>query len=470
MNQSDPPPAIETAAILAFLHSRPRPVTLKALVQHFDLGAEQRGRLKRWLDEQIARGELRRVKKSLYSAVPAGDSNLVSGRLATHRDGYGFVIPDMPGATDIFIPPNSLGEAVHGDRVQVRVTHKRRGRAEGQVIRVVTRSQQQVVGKLLRHGRQWMVTPLDERYHYTIRLAEVSPGLREGEIVTVRIVAQPRRQELPVGEIAAVLGFPDDPEIQFKIVCHKNQIPMGFPEEVLSEAAKIDPPAERQVRLREDLRDHLIVTIDGETARDFDDAVSIERHGDGFVLGVHIADVSHYVQPGSAIDTEAFLRGTSVYFPDRAIPMLPERLSSDICSLKPGEDRLTLSVFMTVDREGRVRRHRFARSVIRSRARMTYTAVSGILSGSDPGLLARYQHLAEQFRLMRELSQILASRRRARGAVDFDLPRPKSNTTCAGTSLTLCAASEMRLTASSKSSCCWPTRPLRQTWAVIARR
>ncbi|MBI2822512.1 MAG: ribonuclease R [Acidobacteria bacterium] len=414
---------MNTASVLTFLRSHQRPVALKALIRHFDLDVDERRQLKRWLEDQVAEGNLQRVRKNLYSAhPPRTDAALVSGRLSTHRDGYGFVIPDERGRPDIFVPPSALGSAVHGDKVQVRVSKKKRGgRLEGQIVDVLTRSQERVVGKLFRHGRRWMVAPLDERYHYTIEVAGRTEHLQEGQIVNLEIVAQPKRYELPVGRVDAVLGFPDDPEIQFKIVCYKNQIPMEFPAEVLEEVEGITPPGLEEISLREDLRELAIVTIDGETARDFDDAVSIERRKDDFVLGVHIADVSHYVLAEGAIDREAFLRGTSVYFPDRAVPMLPERLSNDLCSLRPREDRLTVSVFMRVDAGGRVSGRRFSRSVIRSRARMTYNDVHKILEG-DPVLCKRYQELVPHLRCMLDLSRILAVRRGAKGAIDFDLP------------------------------------------------
>ncbi len=412
---------MNTTSILAFLRKQDKAVTLKELVRHFDLGAEQRRELKRWLEAQAAEGNLQRVKKNLYAAGRS-PSHLVSGRLTTHRDGFGFVVPEKENLPDIFVPPHALSNAVHGDRVRMSISRKSGGRLEGKVVEVLTRSQEQLVGKVFRHGNQWMVSPLDERYHYTIQLTGSTENLREGQIVNVSIVAQPKRYELPVGRVNAVLGFPDDPEIQFKIVCYKNQIPMEFPEEVQAQAAQIKPPGASEIHLREDLRQEPIVTIDGETARDFDDAISIERRPDGFLLGVHIADVSHYVTPGSLIDAEAFLRGTSVYFPDRAVPMLPEKLSNDICSLRPGEDRLTLSVFMNVNEQGKVTDYSFSRSVICSRARMTYTAVKKILIDGDPLLRSKYAELVQRFEWMLELARILTAKRKVKGAIDFDLP------------------------------------------------
>ncbi|HEY3131502.1 MAG TPA: VacB/RNase II family 3'-5' exoribonuclease [Acidobacteriota bacterium] len=413
---------MNTTSILAFLRKQDRPVTIKELVRHFDLHADQRRGLKRWLEAQAAEGNLQRVKKNLYTTPRAADRGLVSGRLTTHRDGFGFVVHEQKDLPDIFVPPHALSDAVHGDQVRVAVSKKRGGRLEGTVVEVLSRSQEQVVGKVFRQGNRWMVSPIDERYHYTIHLTGATEDLREGQIVNVSIVAQPKRYQSPVGRITTILGFPDDPEIQFKIVCYKNGIPMEFSTEIQDLAAQIKPPGIEEIKTREDLRQEPIVTIDGETARDFDDAISIERRSDGFLLGVHIADVSHYVAPGSPIDTEAFLRGTSVYFPDRAIPMLPESLSNDVCSLKPDQDRLTLSVFMNVGEEGKVTDYRFSRSVIRSRARMTYTAVRKILIDQDPLLRTKHGDLVQRFEWMLELSGILTAKRKAKGAIDFDLP------------------------------------------------
>ncbi|MBI4455443.1 MAG: ribonuclease R [Acidobacteria bacterium] len=413
---------MDTNSILAFLRTSRRPVTLRELVRQFALDVEERRELKRRLEALVAEGHLQRVKKQLYSAAGQSPFEVISGRLATHRDGYGFVIPDSGDLPDVFIPPHALGNAVHGDKVRVRISRKRRGRPEGQIVEVLTRSQEQVVGKVFRYRRQWMATPLDERYRYTIQLADPIENLHEGQIVNVRIMTHPNRYALPLGRVDAVLGFPDDPEIQFKIVCYKNQIPIEFPKEVLSLAAGVKPPDERERYGREDLRRELIVTIDGETARDFDDAVSIERDENEFSLGVHIADVSHYLAAEGAIDTEAYLRGTSVYFPDRAIPMLPEKLSNDVCSLKPGEDRLAVSVFMKVNRQGNVVDYRFCQSVICSRARLTYDTVRKMIVDRDATLRKKYGQLVERLEWMLELSRILTAQRKVKGAIDFDLP------------------------------------------------
>lgn len=374
-------------------------------------------------------------KKNPRSAGTTGARvQTITGRLTCHRDGYGFVIPEDRGlGGDVFIPPHKLLNATHGDQVMARIltpsparrrkaTKTARQKLEGEIIRVLSRASDIVVGKVIRYRNAAYVAPLDERYHYTIRLAHDDPTL-EGQVVAVSIVVQPRRGEPPLGELREVLGHPDDPEIQYKIVCHNHRIPMRFPPVAQEEVKAARPPDAREMARRKDFRQELTVTIDGETARDFDDAVSIRRREDGsFELGVHIADVSHYVRPDSRLDQEALFRGTSVYFPDRAVPMLPEPLSNNLCSLKPGEDRLTVSVLMQVDRRGEVQEARFYNSVIRSRQRMTYTDVRKILIDRDAALRKRYGPLVKRLEWMLELCEILRAKRLSRGALDFDLP------------------------------------------------
>jgi ribonuclease R len=365
-------------------------------------------------------------------------SSIVTGRLSCHPEGYGFVVPDDPSLRgDIFIPPKKMRNATHGDQVSVRLVSDNRpqsrrpgkggGSLEGEVLKVLRRARDTHVGKVFHYRDEAFVSPLDPRYHFTIRLVDdQSVEIPAGRIVVVAILVQPGRQEMPLGEIVEVLGDPDDPEIQYKIVCHKYGIPMDFPEPVLEQAEEATEVRDADLAERRDLRSDLTVTIDGETARDFDDAVSIDKRPDGsFLLKVHIADVAHYVTPDSAIDTEALVRGTSVYFPDRAIPMLPHRLSNGLCSLNPGVDRLAVSVEMEVDRKGMLRRAEFYESVINSNERMTYTSVRKILVDRDASERTRYGYLLEMFESMAELCDILHQKRVKAGAIDFDLPEPE---------------------------------------------
>jgi len=368
---------------------------------------------------------------NLEMAKPRADT--ITGRLTCHPDGYGFVIPDDPSvAGDVFIPPKRMRNATHGDQVTVRLIDgrtPRRGRQarsslEGEVVKVVSRARDVQVGKVFHYKDDVYVAPLDPRYRYTIRLVdEMGDDLPEGHIVSAAILAQPGKHEMPLGEVIEVLGQPGDPDIQYKIVCLNYGIPMEFPEPVLRQAETSPDIRDSDVEERRDLRDEPTVTIDGETARDFDDAVSIEKLPDGsFNLKVHIADVAHYVAQDSALDTEAFVRGTSVYFPDRAIPMLPERLSNGLCSLNPGVDRLAVTVEMEVNRKGMVTRADFYESVINSNERMTYTAVKKILIDKDRKLMKRYAPLLESFGWMLELCEVLHKQRLGAGAIDFDLP------------------------------------------------
>lgn len=281
-----------------------------------------------------------------------------------------------------------------------------------------------VVGRVFYYRGESLVAPLDDRHRQTIRLPDRPPEkIAEGKIVAVSVLTPPGPYEFPRGELIEVLGDPGDPEIQYRVVCHTLQIPLEFPPEVLEEAERARAPRQPEIRRRRDLREESLVTIDGETARDFDDAVSIIRLEDGrFRLGVHIADVDHYVPLDSALDREAFRRGTSVYFPDRAVPMLPPRLSSHLCSLKPRVDRLAVSVLMEVDRRGEVLKADFFPSVIRTRERMTYTAVKAVIEEREPARRERYRDLVERFEWMEELCEILMDKRSRRGALDFDLP------------------------------------------------
>ena len=376
------------------------------------------------------------------------DPALIAGRVSVHRDGFGFLIPDQPieGVEgDLFLPPDVAAKAMHGDRVAGRITRfGRDGRAEGDIVRIIERAHTTVVGKFRVNKRGNFVQPHDERIHQWIQIPSLDsiPALPnrvgateqrkfesaadlDGFIVEVQLIQFPTEGEDAVGRIVDVLGRPDDFGVDVEIIIRKHHIPHRFPPDVLDQARAVSRdigPFELQGR--EDFRSYDIVTIDGETARDFDDAVWVDRlPGGNFALHVHIADVSHYVRPGSAIDREAALRGTSVYFPDRAVPMLPLELSTDICSLRPNEDRLVMSALLELDHQGDVVNQRFTRGVIRSAERMTYTQVHALLEG-DEALRERYRPLVGRFELMQELALVLNKKRYRRGSIDFDLPEP----------------------------------------------
>jgi ribonuclease R len=375
------------------------------------------------------------------------------------------VVPEesIPGVEgDLFIPRDAMGDAMHGDRVLARIERRSAGpsayrsnvppgafRAEGRILRVLGRAHPTLVG-LFRYGpRGNEVLPYDSRILHEIVIPpgdELTPGLREklglagssagrarrlprlaeldGAAVNVELVRYPKGGVAPVGRIIEILGRPGELGVDVEIIIRKHHLPHVFPEDVLDEAARAAQPAgERELAGREDFRHLPIVTIDGETARDFDDAVYVERRAKGWHLQVHIADVAHYVARGGVLDSEARIRGTSVYFPDRAVPMLPEALSNDICSLNPRVERLVMSALMEFDAAGRMTSARFTAGVIRSAERMTYTNVNKVLEG-DAEMAARYAALAPHFRDMKELALLLNARRAARGSIDFDLPEP----------------------------------------------
>ncbi len=376
-------------------------------------------------------------------------SKPLKGRYTRHPDGYGFVELERSQGADVFIPPERAGEAIHGDRVLVRIVTGRapgRGgrrtrekarpdRLEGEIVRVIERPGIPIVGRIRRYRRRLYLTPLDQRYAFDVLLVEDSDEPAwEDCLAAVRLIGDPSRGDRPMGRLIEVLGREDDPGIEYKIVCFSHDIPLRFPQEVIDQAAGMEAPAAQERCGRLDLRSCCIITIDGESAQDFDDAVGLERRADGgYRLGVHIADVGHYVSLDSPIDCEALRRGTSVYFPDRAVPMLPPRLSNQLCSLKPGEDRLTVSIFLEFDGRGARTGVELAESVIRSRERMTYSQVHRILTGEDsaePYQAGRSASQAEpgasqlrpMLEAMLELSRLLRRRRMARGALDLDLP------------------------------------------------
>jgi ribonuclease R len=384
----------------------------------------------------------------------SGDPNLVSGRIVAHRDGYAFLVADepMPGVDgDLFIGRDSVGDAMHGDRVLARIVRRRTdGRAEGRVVRILAREHPSVVG-LFRYGPHGNhVLPYDTRILHEVLIPpgqELTPELQQkfgvsaarepgsmrrmrlpeldGAVVNAEIIRYPKSGLAPAGRVIEILGRPGDIGVDVEIIIRKHHLPHVFPPEVLAEAHATPQQVDEAARLgRRDFCDLPIVTIDGETARDFDDAVYVRPlPGGHFELQVHIADVAHYVRRASPLDLEARLRGTSVYFPNRAVPMLPEELSNGICSLNPQVDRLVMSVLMEIDAAGNTVRADFTPGVIRSAERMTYTNVNKVLEG-DPEMSARYASLAGDFSRMKELALALNRRRQARGSIDFDLPEP----------------------------------------------
>jgi ribonuclease R len=356
--------------------------------------------------------------------------NLVVGRLSCSPAGHGFVVPEArrEGQGDLFVAPANIREALHGDRVVARVErHGPRG-AEGTIIRVLERAQQRLVGRYESDGRiGGRVVPFDRRVlHELFVPAGEEHGAAAGQMVSAEITRPPTATRNPVGRVTAVLGQLSDPGVDLKVIVAKYGLPDAFPPEVEAEATAVARPVPAaEAQSRTDFRGWLTVTIDPETARDHDDAVGIERRpGGGFRLAVHIADVAHYVREGGALDQEAYLRGTSIYFPDRVVPMLPHALSSDVCSLVEGKDRLTQSVVIELDARGRVTKAEFHDGVIRSAARLSYQEAQAIVDG-EPAARERFAPLVEALLAMDELAKLMRARRYERGSLDFDLPEPK---------------------------------------------
>jgi ribonuclease R len=441
---------ITDRAVLAHISGLPHArANFKQLIRELGAKGEQRTELETLLARLVARGELIETHNGKY-AVAALSREFAVGRLNMHRDGYGFLVCDTPVAGiagDIFIAPDSAAKAMHGDRVVVRIARiEAGGRADGEIVKVLKRAQPTVVGefRIGRHGTY--VVPQDDRIQQWIEIPEglefppenspvdrigvaapkvASIAELNGMVVNVELLEYPEKGASPVGRVIEILGHPDDFGVDVEIVIRKHHLPHQFPPEVVEQAEHM-PKAigEGDLAGRRDFRAMPIVTIDGETARDFDDAVWVDRLPNGnYALHVHIADVSHYVRPGTPIDLEARERGTSVYFPDRAVPMLPFELSTNICSLVPHEDRLVLSALLEIDHRGEVVAQEFTPGAISSAERMTYTNVHLLLEG-DAAIGDRYRPLVERFELMRELALVLNKKRVRRGSIDFDLPEP----------------------------------------------
>jgi ribonuclease R len=441
---------VTDAALLDHISRLPHArANFKQLVRETGARGDERAALEAALARLTARGDLIELRSGHY-AVTARSREFAVGRLNMHKDGYGFLISDRPieqVVGDIFIPPESAAKAMHGDRVVVRISRiESDGRADGEIVKILKRAHPRVVGEFHIGRRGQYVVPHDERIQQWIDIpdgmefppagpsidrigvkAPVVASVEEldGMVVNVELLEYPEKGSGPVGRVVEILGRPDDFGVDVEIVIRKHHLPHQFPPEVV-EQAQAAPVAIRADELegRRDFRAMDIVTIDGETARDFDDAVWVDRLANGnYALHVHIADVSHYVRPGTPIDSEARLRGTSVYFPDRAVPMLPYELSTNICSLVPLQDRLVLSALLEIDHHGEVVGQEFLPGVIRSVERMTYTDVHLLLEG-DVGLRDRYKPLVERFELMQELALVLNRKRVRRGSIDFDLPEP----------------------------------------------
>ena len=418
---------VSPESILAAMRERVHhPAGIRELLQLLKVPRESRASFRRHVKTLVATGDLIQIRGQRFGLPEKMD--LFVGRLQTHAGGYGFVEPERPleGGRDIYIPGPHLNEALHGDRVVVRIERvKEGGRVEGRVIRILERGQTWLIGRYDRdpHGMGYVV-PFDRRVLMDILVPPGQEGgASPGEMVSLELTRWPTTTRGAIGRVAEVLGDIDAPGVDTEIIIRKYGIPDAPRPEAVREAEALGAQVlERDLRGRTDFREWLTVTIDGEHARDFDDAITLERLPSGhYWLGVHIADVSHYVQKGSALDRDGFERGTSVYFPERAVHMFPPELATGLCSLNPHVDRLVQSCLMEIDRRGEVVRHEFHDGVITSNERMTYTDVNAILTSSDADARERFAPLVPTFELMHELFQVLNDARRRRGSIDFDL-------------------------------------------------
>src|SRR5438477_4875909 len=415
-----------------------RPRDRNEIARALGLQGRDRVAVRKTLSELEHAGEIVRIRKNCY--VLPSEADLVTGKLSIHQAGYGFLVPEKAGEPDIFIAAENTGTAMNGDRVVARINRDvpqrrakdragqaSRNRSEGRVIRILERARDTIVGTLQHSRNFYYVVPDDPRLVHNVYVqvpprAKLPKAPTDGDKVVVRLEAWESRHVNPEGEIIEVLGAATAPGIDMLSIIRKYDLPTEFPKTVLDEANRIPQSVEQQlIQGCEDLRDQFIVTIDPDDARDFDDAINVEKidNNGGWRLGVHIADVSAYVTPDSSLDREARRRGNSVYLPDRVIPMLPERLSNGVCSLNPSVDRLTHSVFVGFDKNGRAKNARFAKSVIRSAKRLTYKEAYAILQAKPNGELSRRLHTAW------ELASLLRRKRFEQGSLDLDFPEVK---------------------------------------------
>jgi ribonuclease R len=399
--------------ILGALNAARSPLTADELAARLRVGRQARREFERELSALERAGEI--VQNRAGALLVAKRIAVVAGRVEGHPDGHGFLVPDEGGAS-IFLAPGEMRQLMHRDRAAVRVTGRdNRGRPTGEIVEVLERGNRRIVGRLHAEHGVLFLAPEDRRIAHDILVPPAEAGkAKAGEVVTVDLLAQPSKHAQPVGRVAEVLGHYADPGMEIEIAVRKFDVPHEFSKKAIAQARSIpEELREEDFRGRKDLRDLHFVTIDGETARDFDDAVYARREGKGWRLWVAIADVSHYVRPADALDQDARERGTSVYFPRRVIPMLPEKLSNGLCSLNPNVERLAMACEMAITPQGEVARFEFYPAVFRSRARLTYTEVWAKLSGGGGKAPPELQTLYDLF-------HALHAERTRRGAIDFD--------------------------------------------------
>jgi len=406
--------------ILQIMTDEGAPIAAEVLATRLAIADDEADSFERRLHAMAREGQILINRKGALCVARKLD--LVPGIVQGHPEGFGFFIPDDGGA-DLFLGQSEMAKVLHGDRIMARaVGVDRRGRPEGEVVEVLERRTTRVVGRFVVEHGVAVVAPSDRRIHHDILVpAEASLQARSGQIVEVEIVQQPARYQQPIGRVVKVLGDATDPGMEIEIAVRKHQMPHEFPEAVVAQAEAIPAKVlKKDLKGRKDLRELPLVTIDGETARDFDDAVLCERQGKGFKLYVAIADVSHYVRPGDALDVEAAERGNSVYFPRRVIPMLPEALSNGICSLNANVERLCMCCEMDISARGEIARYEFYPAVMYSHGRLTYTEVWQALSEPGSEAAVRLRPLLPHLQALDELFRVLVKARARRGAIDFE--------------------------------------------------
>lgn len=418
-----PYPIPSREEILGVLRTSDAPLAANDIAEALSIKRQEREGFFRRVAAMERDGQIRLDKRGHYQLTHP--SNFVAGRVQGHRDGYGFVIRD-DGQDDLFLPNAEMQKVMHNDRVLARIVgYDRRGRPEGHVVEVTERANKRVIGRLLNENGALIVAPEDKRISHDILVTQNAKKAKVGQVVVVELTDFPSRHSQPLGRVCEVLGDIDDPGMEIEIAVRKYGVPHEFGAQALGEAAALpDKVRPADLRYRVDLRDVPLVTIDGEDARDFDDAVYCEPaavgRGEGFRLIVAIADVSHYVQPGSPLDADAVERSTSVYFPRRVIPMLPEKLSNGLCSLNPKVDRCVLACDMIINARGDIKAYQFYPAVIHSAARLTYTEVAAVLSNTKGPEAARRAELMPHLQHLYGVYKALFVARQKRGAIDFD--------------------------------------------------
>ncbi len=405
-----------------------KPMLKEELSAIFSISKKEQSDFYKVIDEMEKEGLVIKTNQSRYG-IPE-KMNLVVGRLQGHENGFGFVIPENKDLKDIFIPAAFLDGALHGDKVVAKVTSNRGNNKsdEGEIIRILERVNDRIVGTFEESKSFGFVIPDDSRINMDIFVPKAHKnGAKTDQKVVVEITKWPEKRRNPEGKVIEVLGYKDDVGTDILAIIKQFRLPEEFPTNVVNEVKNIpETISQGEISRRVDLRDKTVFTIDGADAKDLDDAISIEKLENGnYKLGVHIADVTHYVEENTPLDKEALKRGTSVYLVDRVIPMLPKKLSNGVCSLHPNVPRLTLSCFMEIDNKGTVVSHKIVESIIESKERLIYTDISDILENDDAELKDRYKDIYHELKISEELCKILTAKREARGSIDFDFPEAK---------------------------------------------